>query len=92
MNETQMLIGSLSNDLFRVASLVQRGSNQAAYRFLQEAKRWSNQLKNQPIPPYIEKLVSDVSQRNIADISLKSAETYLMYAILLQNYALRNKK
>ncbi|KXK11111.1 MAG: hypothetical protein UZ22_OP11002000495 [Microgenomates bacterium OLB23] len=32
LDDTKMLIGSLSNDLFRVASLSQRGSNQAAQK------------------------------------------------------------
>lgn len=83
-----MLAGSLSNDLFRVASLAQRGSNKAASRFLEEAQKWSSVLKKQELPPYILKIVQDVSGRNKDDISLNSAEKYLMYGILLQNYAL----
>lgn len=34
MNDTKLLIGSLSNDLFRVASLRQRDSLVAAEKFL----------------------------------------------------------
>ncbi|MFZ1721381.1 MAG: hypothetical protein WAU07_02640 [Microgenomates group bacterium] len=88
MTNTQMLVGSLSNDLFRVASLAQRGSSKAASRFLQEAQRWSNDLRNQEVPVYISRLADDVSNRSIDDISLDSAEQYLMYGVLLQNYAL----
>lgn len=33
-NETKLLVGSLSNDLFRVATLAQRGSLEAAERYL----------------------------------------------------------
>ncbi len=88
MNDTMMLAGSLSNDLFRVASLAQRGSNKAASRFLEEAQKWSSVLKKHEVPPYILKIVQDLSSRNKDDISLNSAEKYLMYGILLQNYAL----
>lgn len=85
-----MLIGSLSNDLFRVASLSQRGSTQAAQRFLLEAKRWAKPLKEHKIAPYIAKIASDITERNENDISIESAEKYLMYGILLQNYSLHN--
>lgn len=86
-----MLIGSLSNDLFRVASLSQRGSSQAAQKFLIEAKRWALPLKNHTTPKYISNIVRDISSRTDSDISLASAEKYLMYGILLQNYTLHAK-
>lgn len=93
MNETQLLIGSLSNDMFRVANLAQRGSSKAAERFLKEAQRWSTELeKKHQVPLYITKIIIDISHRNPTDISLSSAEVYLMYGILLQNYALQNIK
>jgi hypothetical protein len=91
MTDTQMLVGSLSNDLFRVASLAQRGSNKAASRFLQEAQKWSVDLQNQNVPNYISRLAQDVSNRSTDDISTDSAEQYLMYGVLLQNYALHSK-
>ena len=95
MNHTILLVGSLSNDLFRVAKLAQRNSKKAACRFLQEAKRWSAQLENDHhTADYIAKVVKDISSRSENDISPESAETYLMYGILLQNYTkhLREKK
>lgn len=90
-DEAQMLVGSLSNDLFRVASLAQRGSDKAASRFLNEAQRWSKDLQNQDVKSYIVDLAKDISNRDTNDISLASAEKYLMYGILLQNYALHSK-
>ncbi|MBP9797585.1 hypothetical protein KBC70_00365 [Candidatus Woesebacteria bacterium] len=90
-SETHMLIGSLSNDLFRVATLSQRGSNQAAERFLLEAKRWAKPLLDKKIAPYIVDIALDISERDIHDIELESAERYLMYGILLQNYSLHYK-
>lgn len=91
MNDTEMLVGSLSNDLFRVASLAQRGSTQAASRFLQEAKRWAIPLQSGAVSPYIQNIAQDISKRGVGDISLESAEKYLMYGILLQNYSLHSK-
>ena len=91
MTNTLLLVGSLSNDLFRTASLSQRGSTKAAARFLKEAQRWANELKNHDVAEYIVKIAADVSNRVDDDISLSSAERYLMYGVLLQNYALHNK-
>ncbi|HCC84734.1 MAG TPA: hypothetical protein DEP87_03565 [Candidatus Pacebacteria bacterium] len=89
MTETQLLIGSLSNDLFRVASLTQRGSTKAALKFLQEAKRWSVPLQKQDVAEYIIKIAQDVSACNPNDdISMADAERYLMNGVLLQNYVL----
>ncbi len=91
MTETQLLVGSLSNDLFRVASLTQRGSTKAASRFLIEAQRWSKDLQKKDVSEYIVKLAADISSRGTAEISLSAAERYLMYGVLLQNYALHRK-
>lgn len=85
-----MLAGSLSNDLFRVASLTQRGSAQAAERFLTEAKRWSADLQTEPVAEYIRKIAAEVNTDTSSDISEATAEKYLMYGVLLQNYCLHN--
>lgn len=92
MTETQLLIGSLSNDLFRVASLTQRGSHQAAQRFLKEAQRWAGELKKHQLADYIATLVHDVAHQKISELNLESAEKHLMYGVLLQNYALHLQK
>lgn len=73
-SETHMLIGSLSNDLFRVATLSQRGSKQAAEGFLLEAKRWAKPLLDKKIAPYIVDIALDISERDIHDIEPESAE------------------
>ena len=92
MNETKLLIGSLSNDLFRVAVLTQRGSIAGAEKFLMEAKRCAVQLKDRQTKKYINLIAQDIINRSDQDISLSSAETYLMFGILLQNYSLHNFK
>jgi hypothetical protein len=91
MTDVQMLAGSLSNDLFRVASLAQRGSNQAATRFLIEAQRWSRDLAQIAPKPYIKKIAQEVSSMTKDNISEEVAEKYLMYGVLLQNFCLHNK-
>ena len=81
-----MLIGSLSNDLMRVASLTQRGSDKAAERFLVEAKKWAEQLSKYKFKGYILKIIEDIQSETA--LSLEKAEKFLMYSILLQNYCL----
>jgi hypothetical protein len=88
MNDSKMLVGSLSNDLMRVAALKARGADTAAERFLVEAKRWAEELEqDQHIKPYIRKIAERVrdSDRLITE---ENAERYLMFGVLLQNYAL----
>lgn len=90
MTEELLLAGSLSNDLFRVAALSQRGSVAAASRFLIEAKKWSNQLQHKTVANYVKNIAIDISSREDFDITEASAEKYLMYGVLLQNYCLHN--
>jgi hypothetical protein len=92
MTDVQLLVGSLSNDLFRVASLSQRGSTKAALRFLSEAKRWAKPLQKQEVADYIVKIARDVVDADTNKISPEEAERHLMYGVLLQNYALHADK
>lgn len=90
MTNTQMLIGSLSNDLLRVANLTHRGSHEGAKRFLTEAMRWSDQLRNKNTKPYIKKIIQDINLNN-KKLTKDRAEDLLMYSTLLQNYSLKNR-
>jgi hypothetical protein len=92
MNKTQLLIGSLSNDLYRVANCRVNGSKESAIRFAKEAKRWAVPLQNQNVADHIKKIAKEISSANSKSISLKKAENYLMYSILLQNYVLHSLK
>lgn len=85
-----MLIGSLSNDLYRVASLAQRGSMNAANRFLLESKRWTNELKGYNLKGYLKKIVLDLEKEDCC-LDEARAEKLLMYSVLLQNYSLYAK-
>ena len=91
-NETKLLIGSLSNDLYRTANLAFNKSNKAATRFFMESKKWAFQIKGTDVKSYIAKIVEDVKNRKDEDTSIESSETYLMYSILLQNYTLKSNK
>jgi len=88
MTEKQLLLGSLSNDLLRVANLTFRGSTVAAHKFMLEAKKWAAQLEDHKLKEYIAKIVQDVLID--ANLTQDRAERLLMYSILLQNYTLKN--
>lgn len=93
MTNTKLLIGSLSNDLYRVACLTQRGSTKAAEKFWVQVGRWINQLDNANLKPYIRKIILDIRARlNSNSLDIELAEKYLMYSILLQNYTLKHRE
>jgi len=88
MTTKQLLIGSLSNDLYRVANLLQRGSQKGALRFFEESKRWTTELQSHKVKPYIRKIIDDVINDTQDSIQAEpAAEKYLLYSILLQNYS-----
>ncbi|NCN82740.1 MAG: hypothetical protein GW947_02120 [Candidatus Pacebacteria bacterium] len=89
-DDTRLLVGSLSSDLLRVASLTQRGSTTAAQRFLFEAKRWALQLQSCEEAAYIKNIAADVRGDTEQETSLQTAEKYLMYSVLLQNYTVHH--
>lgn len=88
MTRKKLLIGSLSNDLYRVAELTHRGSYKAAYIFLAQAKKWAKKLKKEKLKPYIKVIINDFNKQESKKLNLTIAEKHLMYSILLQNYAL----
>lgn len=92
MTDAQLLVGSLSNDLFRVATLTQRGSTVAARRFLSESKRWASELSSGNEKAYIKKIAKEIVGLSELDLNLAGAERCLMQAILLQNYSLHNQQ
>lgn len=91
MDDTRLLIGSLSNDLYRVANLMHEGSNINAERFLQEASRWIKKLEKKQVKNYIRKILTELNTMP-GEFSDELAEKYLMYSVLLQNYSLHIKK
>ena len=88
MNEQLLLIGSLSNDLLRVANSIERVSTKAAEKFWQQGQVWLKDLIKYPNKPYISKLLTDLQNDNFSATDKIKAEKYLMQSILLQNAAL----
>lgn len=83
-----MLIGSLSNDLLRVANLTYRGSDAAASKFMSESQRWVHELLKHKTKPYINIIIKDIKLNSKKKLDLELADKYLMYSTLLQNYSL----
>jgi len=71
MTDKMLLIGSLSNDLLRVATLTQRGSIKAAERFLHEAKKWAKELSQYHLKEYLTQIIDDVL--SVTSLSLENA-------------------
>jgi len=88
MNEQLLLIGSLSNDLLRVANSIQRGSTKTAQNFWRSGQKWLADLRQYPNKPYIQKILLDLATDDFSPTDQIKAEKYLMQSILLQNVAL----
>ena len=87
--DKRLLIGSLSNDLYRVANLSYRGSIKAAERFFIESKRWTTDLENVQLKDHARKIIDDLNTLSLENLrSQETAEKLLMYSVLLQNYSL----
>jgi hypothetical protein len=81
---------SLSNDLKRIVTALQRGSLENAARFEAEAKRWLKQASSSN-DSYTIKLLKKVELVLNQENNLRKAEDCLMYSVLLQNQALAKK-
>lgn len=91
MTKTRLLIGSLSNDLSRVAAMIYRKSS-GAETFFHEMFRWIKEIDPTTVKPYIQSILEDLqSHEGHLQNTQERAETYLMYSILLQNYSLHMK-
>lgn len=88
MNNQKIIVESLAMDLKRVALGLHRGSNTMANRFRQEALKRSEELENQSLDGYLEKLVR-MTKRVLKRSGERTAEDALMYSILFQNFALK---
>jgi len=83
MNKNKIAISSLASDLKRVAICLHRGSNVAAERFAQEAKRRALEINVSETEEYIKKIISRI------DKSVSDSDMALMHSTLLQNYSTR---
>ena len=89
MSERQILLGSLSQDLFRIANFIQTGSTKSAERFWQETKRWINDLKKENNPAYLDRILKNLDDMNFDPASLEQGEKILTYGVITQSLAFR---
>lgn len=82
--ENKYILESLASDLKRAALGMHRGSNKMAKRFLEEAFKRKNELKQDKIPSYIQNLLNNLNKNLNADYAL-------MCSTLIQNYTHKKK-
>jgi len=92
MNKQQILLGSLSQDLFRIANFIHTGSHKSAERFWQETKRWTGELKKENNPIYLNKILSRLDKINFDPTSLEQGELLLTYGVITQSLAFNGLK
>ncbi len=81
----KIALESMSMDLLRVALGLQRGSYKMASRFLEEAVKRNSEIDSKTLRPYIIKILHKVTTYNKNNLK-DSAEDFLMYSVLIQNY------
>jgi hypothetical protein len=86
MEEDKLNLLSLSMDLKRICSGIQRKSYGMADEFARQAKRW---LRVKTDMYHTQEILKEVKQILDRPNSLQKAEDCLMYSILLQNRAMK---
>lgn len=86
-NKNKIALSSLALDLKRVALGYNRGSFAMADRFLEEAKKRSEEIDTSTVAPYVAKLLAKM--KNISQKKERIADDALLYSILFQNASLR---
>ena len=90
VTNVNMLLSSLSMDLYRVAQAANRGSVATCRRFLTETNRWSNELEKMTLKPSVLKLINKTKQLQKYEVDQTLAEHALVYSILLKNQVIKN--
>ena len=92
MTENNILaIGSIAQDLKRVASFIGRDSVAGAYRFLQEAKNRISDINTAKLPVYVITYIKAVERLDEKDEPRELAEQALTIGCILQNAAVAAK-
>lgn len=79
---------SLSNDLKRIVTSIQRNSTENSLRFTKEAKHWLEESQAFARDEYLTSLLEKIRVVLNKQDSLEKAEDCLMYSVLVQNQAL----
>jgi hypothetical protein len=92
MSEQQILLGSLSQDLFRISNFIQTGSVKSAERFWRETKRWIEALEKENNPFYLKNILHKLSHLSLNPTSLEHGELILTYGVITQSVAVHGVK
>ena len=84
---TQQAIAAISQDLYRVANGYFKGSDKMASVFLDSATLTRKQLIKDKIPTYIQTILEKFTENNQVLTREHIAENFLLWSLLLQNYA-----
>jgi hypothetical protein len=87
MPNKQLLLSSLSQDLFRIANFVQTGATKSAWRFWQETRRWLAELQQENMPSYLRRIMTELETMNFDPSNLSQAERILTYGVITQSLA-----
>ncbi len=91
MSEEQILLGSLSQDLFRIANFIASGSVKAAERFWVESRKWLLALEKYEQPDYLAKILQRLRQMEFEVESREQAELILTYGVIIQSLVCHKK-
>jgi hypothetical protein len=88
MSDTKVLLGAISNDLFRIANYTHKNSINNALIFANEANKSIEKVKDHNYPQYLKSILIELNE--FKDIKQELADKYLMSGILLQNYVAKS--
>ncbi|HKC14945.1 MAG TPA: hypothetical protein VKC89_03240 [Patescibacteria group bacterium] len=76
--KNKAILGALSLDLKRAALGLNRGSNQMANRFFEEALKRRDEIDSKTVKPYIARFLKNLEK-------IKDKEDALLYSTIFQN-------
>jgi len=92
ISSQQVLLSSLSQDLYRVANFVHAGSIKSADRFWLEAGRHVKELLRAKNPPHLNKILMDLGKMDFDSTSIEQGELLLTYGLIAQSLAFHGIK
>jgi hypothetical protein len=92
VTETKIAVSSLAMDLKRVSLSYWKGSDKVAERFVQEALKRQEELRELKVEPYVREKLMKLTQILTQPDKKKLAEDALTYSIIFQNYAVKSLK
>ena len=89
MTDSKTAIESMASDLKRAALGLQRKSLAMSECFLKEAINRVSELNLGSLPEYIKQIIQKIEIVDVKKAQDRMPEDFLMYSVLLQNYAIR---